>query len=116
MIFLHSFWPSCDGGDGSWPGYLHTGLMFLFTGFELRSCRGMPVDREGGMVPMRANRGYYIYIRGPVRATVRVRIVSIFFDSSKSIPRIGSPGVELIRETEVLIFPYAPFSYAEMLG
>ena len=55
------FAQSCDGGDGSWAGYLHAGLMFLFTGLKLQSCRGMPPVDWGGMVPMRANRGSYIY-------------------------------------------------------
>ena len=44
---FHIFAESCDGGDGSWAGYLHAGLMFLFTGLELQSCRGMPPVQRG---------------------------------------------------------------------
>ena len=71
---FHIFAESCDGGDGSWAGYLHAGLMFLFTGLELQSCRGMPPVQRG-RDGSDESKQRIIYLQKPVGAGARgVRI------------------------------------------
>ena len=86
---FHIFAESCDGGDGSWAGYLHTGLMFLFTGLELQSCRGMPPVQRG-RDGSDESKQRIIYLQSPVGAR-GVRIVRIEDRPVSSECRVRAP-------------------------